>query len=253
MTRNLTNNSAALGPLLEEGAQELGVKLGKEECDLFLAYLGELAEWSRRINLTAIKKETDIVCRHFLDSLSADRFLEDGKRLLDIGSGAGFPGIPLKIVRPSLEVVLIDGVGKKVAFMKNVIRRLGLSGIEAVHGRIEEKGLIERYGGTFDVVLSRAFAELGDYLTLAAPYVKAGGWVIAVKGPRGDRELEAAQSARHNLTLKGVEEVPIPFTERVSHYILFQKGPDSTGNEREPSRKGGHCSTWNTVKTSLQR
>jgi 16S rRNA (guanine527-N7)-methyltransferase len=215
--------------MLESGARQLGIDFGDRESNLFFTYLKELVEWNRKINLTAIRDAKGIVTRHFLDSLAVDGFLHDARSLLDIGSGAGFPGIPLKIVRPSLDVVLLDGVGKKVAFMKNVVRVLSLKGIKAVHGRVEDPSVIAEYREAFDVVVSRAFARLSDFLTVADPYTKEGGLIIAVKGPRGDDELEEGTAPSHNLRLEKAEEVTIPFSRVVSHYFIFRK--DGAGHE----------------------
>ncbi|MCP3678147.1 MAG: 16S rRNA (guanine(527)-N(7))-methyltransferase RsmG, partial [Deltaproteobacteria bacterium] len=147
-----SSDSADLRDMLENGARQLGIDFGGRESDLFFTYLKELTEWSRKMNLTAIRDDRGIVTRHFLDSLAVHRFLGGALSLFDIGSGAGFPGIPLKIVRPSLDVVLLDGVGKKVAFMRNVVRSLGLKGIKAVHGRAEDHSVIGQHREAFDVV-----------------------------------------------------------------------------------------------------
>jgi len=218
-----SSDSAALRDILESGAWELGLDLGDQEVEFFLAYLAELVEWNRKINLTAIRDEEGIIVRHFLDSIAVHTCLGSAETLLDIGAGAGFPGIPLKIVRPSLDVVLLDSVGKKVAFMRNVVRVLGLKGIKAVHGRVEAPDLIAQYRGGFDVVLSRAFAHLNDFLTVAAPYTRDGGRIIAVKGPRGGEELKEGAAPPHDFTLERVEEVAAPFSGVVSHYFIFRK------------------------------
>ncbi|MFQ5329825.1 MAG: 16S rRNA (guanine(527)-N(7))-methyltransferase RsmG [Thermodesulfobacteriota bacterium] len=229
MTIQSSEDSADLRDMLASGARQLGIDLGGQECDCFITCLKELVEWNRKINLTAIGDGKDIVTRHFLDSLAVNMFLDGTASLLDIGSGAGFPGIPLKIVRPALDVVLLDGVGKKVAFMRHIIRTLGLKGIEAVHGRVEDSAVIAQYRGGFDVVVSRAFARLSDFLTLASPYTREGGLIIAVKGPKGDDELEGGKAAPRNLRLEKMEEVTIPFTGVASHYFIFRKeGADRT-------------------------
>jgi 16S rRNA (guanine527-N7)-methyltransferase len=224
-----SSDSADLRDMLESGARQLGIDFGDRESDLFFTYLKELIEWNQKINLTAIRDAKGIVTRHFLDSLAVNGFLHGARSLLDIGSGAGFPGIPLKIVRPSLNVVLLDGVGKKVAFMRNVIRSLGLKGIKAVHGRVEDCSVTAQHSEAFDVVVSRAFARLSDFLTVADPYTKEGGLIIAVKGPRGGDELEEGTAAPHHLRLEKVEEITVPFSGVASHYFLFRK--DSAGHE----------------------
>ena len=138
-----------------------------------MRYLSELKVWNRKINLTGLRDDRDIVIGHFLDSISAARFVPEGARLLDIGSGAGFPGIPIKIVSPLLDVTLLDSAHKKVTFMREVIRALGLGGIAAVWGRAEDEGNgIERRG--FDRVITRAVGPIPGILRLSEPYLAAG-------------------------------------------------------------------------------
>ncbi|MEE9591674.1 MAG: 16S rRNA (guanine(527)-N(7))-methyltransferase RsmG [Thermodesulfobacteriota bacterium] len=208
--------------LLKEGGRELGVAVSDNEIALFLRYLQELKEWGRKINLTAIKDEKEIAVRHFLDSLSVVKSLGDGKSLLDIGSGAGFPGIPLKIARPDLGVVLLDSVGKKVHFMRNVIRALGLRGIEAIHGRAEDRSLLKRFAGSFDIVTSRAFSRLRGFLEVSLPYLKEGGIIIAIKGPKGSSELKDAAELK-NIELIKIDEVILPFSDVTVQHLIFKK------------------------------
>ncbi len=179
--------------LLCEGASLVGVELTSAERDLFMLYLRELKSWNKKINLTGLKSDRDIVTGHFLDSLSAARFVPEGSRLLDIGSGAGFPGIPIKIISESLEVTLLDSVHKKVVFMREVIRALGLGGITAVWGRAEDEGNgIERR--RFQRVITRAVGPIPGILRLSEPYLAAGGGIILMRGQRGGEEWEAALS-----------------------------------------------------------
>ncbi len=157
--------------ILYEGASRLGVDLSGEAAGLFMRYLEELKTWNRKMNLTGLKNDRDIIISHFLDSISAARFVPEGARLLDIGSGAGFPGIPLKIVSPTLTVTLLDASHKKVMFMREIVRELRLEGISAVWGRAEDEGNgIERR--SFDCVISRAVGQVHDILNLSAPYLR---------------------------------------------------------------------------------
>jgi len=125
--------------LLIEGAKAFGIHLDEKAVETFSLFLRELLKWNQRINLTAAKTEEGIILKHFLDSISVHPYLPEYSPILDIGSGAGFPGIPLKMVKPSLEITLIDSVLKKVDFQKHIIRMLGLKGIEAIHGRAQDK------------------------------------------------------------------------------------------------------------------
>lgn len=175
--------------ILYEGASRLGVELSGEAAGLFMRYLEELKTWNRKMNLTGLKNDRDIIINHFLDSISAARFVPEAARLLDIGSGAGFPGIPLKIVSPALTVTLLDSSLKKVMFMREIVRELRLEGISAVWGRAEDEGNgIERR--SFDCVISRAVGRVRDILNLSAPYLRPKGRIILMRGRRGMEEWE---------------------------------------------------------------
>ena len=170
--------------ILVEGARVFGIDLDEKGIEVFELYLRELFKWNQKMNLTAIRTEKGIVLKHFLDSLSVNPYLSGACALLDIGSGAGFPGIPIKIVNPGLEVTLIDSVQKKVAFQRHIIRTLHLTGIEAIHGRVQDPEVTQSLKERFDVVISRAFSDLSTLLMLSQPLLKKGGKVLAMKGKR---------------------------------------------------------------------
>ena len=167
-----------------------------ERAAAFNRYAEMLRERNEKINLTAITESEEVKVKHFLDSCSAAELLPGGASVLDIGSGAGFPGLPLKIVRPDLTVTLLDSVNKKVAFVSDVVAELKLSGVTAVHARIEDFP----HKGEYDAVVSRAVAELSTLAEYALPFVKIGGAFIAYKSEKAESEAEAAASA---ITLLG--------------------------------------------------
>lgn len=167
-----------------------------ERAAAFNRYAEMLRERNEKINLTAITEPEEVKVKHFLDSCSAAELLPGGASVLDIGSGAGFPGLPLKIVRPDLTVTLLDSVNKKVAFVSDVVAELKLSGVTAVHARIEDFP----HKGEYDAVVSRAVAELSTLAEYALPFVKIGGAFIAYKSEKAEAEAEAAASA---ITLLG--------------------------------------------------
>ena len=167
-----------------------------ERAATFNRYAEMLRERNEKINLTAITEPEEVKVKHFLDSCSAAELLPGGASVLDIGSGAGFPGLPLKIVRPDLTVTLLDSVNKKVAFVSDVVAELKLSGVTAVHARIEDFP----HKGEYDAVVSRAVAELSTLAEYALPFVKIGGAFIAYKSEKAESEAEAAASA---ITLLG--------------------------------------------------
>lgn len=207
--------------ILKAGGKELGVVIGDKELFSFLLYLKELKEWNKKINLTAITGDKDIVIRHFFDSLILVPFLSSKETLLDIGSGAGFPGIPLKIVIPDLKVTLMDSVNKKVVFMKHIIRTIGLKNIEAVQGRAEDKETIRKFATCFDVVTSRAFTGLGSFLDMATPYAKKGGILLAVKGPKWMEELKGLKGLKGIKTTQ-IKETSLPFSDITTTVLIFK-------------------------------
>jgi len=210
--------------LLIEGATAFGIHLDEKDVEAFDLYLRELLKWNRKINLTAIRSEKGIVLKHFLDSLTAYSHLSKPSSLLDIGSGAGFPGIPLKMVEPSLEITLIDSVRKKVDFQKHIIRTLGLKGIEAIHGRVQDKEIIQSFGERFDTVISRAFSDLQTLLILSFPFLKKGGVVLAMKGERKGEEIQLLPKGEETrYRLKKTVSFLLPQSPFKRSILLFEK------------------------------
>ena len=202
---------------LVKGGKELGVELTSEQVALFLGYLERIKFWNKRINLTGIEDEERIVINHFLDSITILSFIPEDSKVLDMGSGAGFPGIPLKIVKPSLEVTLIDSVQKKVFFMRDVIRNLGLREIKTICGRAEDlnNGIPRVY---FDFVVSRAVGKIENLLEMGIPYLRKGGKIILMRGKRGleewderkdktGRNIKLLESKKFSLPLSGHQRV----------------------------------------------
>lgn len=182
---------------LRAGAEAIGIAVEDDCLPRYRRYYELLVEWNERFNLTRITSEDDAAVKHLLDSLSALRLSGWGswRSLADVGSGAGFPGIPLKIARPALAVTLIEATAKKVGFLRAVVRELGLEGVEIVHGRGEECGRRTDFRERFDVVTARAVAKLNALAEYCLPLVAVGGQFIAFKGPEGADEADAARGA----------------------------------------------------------
>ena len=161
--------------------------------DRFEIYHRLLAEWNEKMNLTAITDPREVVEKHFADSLAALPYLRPGMRVIDVGTGAGFPGVPLLIMEPNLELTLADSLQKRLTFLDVLLKELGLKA-ELVHGRAEDLGQDRRYRERFDIALSRAVASLPVLLELTTPFVKVGGSAIAYKGDAAE-ELKSAKSA----------------------------------------------------------
>jgi len=210
--------------LLVQGGKTFGIDLDEKAIEAFELYLKELVKWNQKINLTAIRSEKGIVLKHFLDSLSASPHLPKLSSILDIGSGPGFPGIPLKIVEPNLAMTLIDSVRKKVDFQMHIIRMLGLKGIEAIHGRVQDKGILQSLGGRFDITLSRAFSDLRTFLVLSLPLLKEEGMAIAMKGTVDHKEIELlAEAEGAQYRLRKSVPLTLPFSSFKRTILLFQK------------------------------
>jgi 16S rRNA (guanine527-N7)-methyltransferase len=177
------------------GLRQLDLHLSEQQIEQLLRYREELLDWNTRINLTAITDPEEVLIKHFLDSLSLLSIYDSpDTRLLDIGAGAGFPGLPLKIVRPQWRVMLLEATGKKVTFMQHVIETLQLEDVVAVHGRAEELAHRGEYRAAFDVVTARAVASLPALLEYGAPFCRVGGRIILPK--KGDLAQELAQGKR---------------------------------------------------------
>jgi len=198
--------------------------LDEKALKAFDIYLKELLKWNQKINLTAIRSEKGIVLKHFLDSLSVKPYLPEDSSVLDIGSGAGLPGIPLKIVRPALQMTLMDSVRKKVDFQRHIIRMLGLRGTEAIHGRAQDREIVQNLGGRFDITLSRAFSDLRTFLVLSFPFLKGGGTAIAMKGEPDDKEIGLlAEADETPYRLKRAIKLAFPFGHFKRTILLFEK------------------------------
>ncbi len=186
--------------LLKDGAAELGIELDGTALGRFSLFAAELAKWNRKINLTAITASEDVMIKHFLDSLTILARVDLFGRLLDIGSGGGFPGIPLKIAKPELEVVSVDAVEKKILFQRHVARLLNFNGFTAIHARGES--LVGKYPSSFDIIVSRAFTDIVSFVRMVRPLLAAGGRIVAMKGSEGVGEMALCEN---ELSLIGVE------------------------------------------------
>lgn len=193
----------ALRELLRAAVAEYGVTLSQKQCDNFLLYGDLLREWNEKINLTAITKEEEVIVKHFADSLSLQPYLPADKAfsLIDVGTGAGFPGIPLKIVNPSMQLTLLDSLDKRIQFLKHVLSSVGASEYTCLHSRAEDAGKNPLYREQFDVCTARAVAKLPVLLEYCLPFVKVGGMFLAMKGS----DLEELKDAGNALKLLGGE------------------------------------------------
>lgn len=174
---------------------EFDIKINDEQIKSFEKYMNLLLEWNEKINLTAITQPEEIKLKHFVDSLTVLKYINDDDKVIDIGTGAGFPGIPLKIMNKNTKITLLDSLNKRINFLNIVIEKLDLSNIQAIHGRAEEIARNKLYREKYDVAVSRAVANLSTLTEYMLPFVKVGGKCICMKGANVNEELERAQNA----------------------------------------------------------
>ena len=210
--------------LLKDGAARIGISLTQDQMKAFNLYLKELNAWKRNMNLIRRENERDIILKDFIDSMTLVKHLPLGASLVDLGSGAGFPGIPVKIVRADIKVFLLESVQKKVFFLKNVIRVLGLTGIE-VRREKRSNGQQKDSWGEFDFVVSRAFGSLERLSSIGGSLLKKGGILLAMKGKKGKEELA---EGLHFLEDKGwkqafIDQMRLPFLNHDRTLIGLQK------------------------------
>ena len=216
-------DNARFADLLASGCSALGVTVGEDVGPRLQRLMAELLKWNAKVNLTAITAPEEVLEKHFLDSLAVLPEVTGATTLLDLGAGAGFPGLPLKLVMPTLGVTLVDAVGKKVAFIKAAAASLGLTGVRGLHARAEGKPETEGIPRA-QVLIARAFMDLPDWLGLAPAYVEEGGRVVAMLGKaQPDAELQA-RAAERSLRVVSARSYRLPFSGAERQVAVFAKG-----------------------------
>jgi len=210
--------------ILHEHAVNYGIELSQKQIDLFKTYLDELTEWNRKINLTGLSTNEKIINELFLDSLIPGPYLPKKGRLLDVGSGAGFPGIPLKINNPELHVHLLEPNAKKTRFLKHIIRLLGLENIDVLKGRIEKAGDILHPGG-YDIITSRALSGLPQIIDWCAPFLLQEGILVGFLGIEAEDTIQKCQPAlsRHQLGLLNKRSYVLPGKNTKRTTVILKK------------------------------
>lgn len=226
--------------ILNEGCRQLGISLTEEQTEQFMLYYEKLIEVNRVMNLTAITEFKDVMRKHFLDSLTLVKAadIKNVKRVLDLGTGAGFPGIPLKIAFPDTEFVLLDSLNKRVKFLHDIIELCRLKKIQAVHGRAEELAGKKEYRESFDLCVSRAVANLSSLSEYCLPYVEKGGLFVSYKSGNIQEELEAAGYAIQILggRIKDTVKFKLPGSDMDRSLVVIEKIKETPA--RYPRRAG---------------
>ena len=203
--------------------QEKGIELSNTQIAQFKKYFELLVEWNEKMNLTAITDQPSVYLKHFYDSISASFYFDFSKvtTVCDVGAGAGFPSIPIKICFPHLHVTIVDSLNKRITFLNHLSEELHLENVQFVHARAEEFGQNPKYREQFDVVLARAVARLSVLSELCVPLVKQGGYFVALKASAGAEELKDAKKALATLGVKLKEEHNFLLPEENSERILY--------------------------------
>lgn len=211
--------------IINNYSKKINILLNEEQIEKFYKYMNLLIEWNKKINLTAIIEPKEIILKHFIDSLTINKYIKDNSKIADVGTGAGFPGIPLKIIRPDIQLVLVDSLNKRINFLNEVIEQLNLKNIETIHIRIEEFGQNTKYREKFDYSTARAVANLSTLSEYLLPIVKVGGQVICMKGSNIQDEINQSKKALSILggTLNSIEEFKLAETENTRNIILIDK------------------------------
>lgn len=213
--------------LLVDGCSEFGVMLTNTQIDQFIKYFEILVDWNKVMNLTGITEFNEVLVKHFVDSLAVAKILdmENVNSVIDVGTGAGFPGIPLKITFPHMKITLLDSLKKRIGFLDEVIGQLGLKDIETIHGRAEEYAKQKSYRETYDLCVSRAVANLATLTEYCIPYVKVEGKFIPYKSGKIDEELANSEKAVKILggNISDIKKFCLPSSDIERSFIIIDK------------------------------
>lgn len=212
---------------LVQAASEYSLLLTEEQITSFTQYFEMLIEWNEKMNLTAITDPTEVAVKHMIDSLSCydEAIFKKGAKIIDVGTGAGFPGLPLKIFRPDLKLTLFDSLNKRILFLKEVAHKLGINDIEFIHSRAEDGGRNKQHREQYDIVVSRAVARLSVLSELCLPFVTVGGFFIALKGSQYSQEIKESTSALRLLggEIAKIENIKLPGLDDVRAVVYVKK------------------------------
>ncbi|CAG7838951.1 MULTISPECIES: 16S rRNA (guanine(527)-N(7))-methyltransferase RsmG [Clostridium] len=213
--------------ILNVAASSMGLEFNVKKYNQFIEYKDLLKDWNSKVNLTAITEDEEIIKKHFIDSMKIFQFeyLKKANRIIDIGTGGGFPGIPMKIIRPEVKMVLLDSLRKRINVLDDILCKIGIDDVETIHGRAEEFSRNAKYREQFDAVVSRAVANLAALSEFCLPYVKVGGYFVALKGPSVDEEVKIAKKAISILggKLEEIREVEIENSDLKHNLVIIKK------------------------------
>lgn len=209
---------------LKELALTMNIKITDKMLEQFYTYKNLLLEWNEKINLTAITDEKEIIIKHFIDSLTIEKYIPENAKIIDVGTGAGFPGIPIKIVRPDVEVLLLDSLNKRINFLNEVIQKCNLKNIDTIHARAEDAAHNLQYREKYDIATARAVANISTLSELCSPFIKVGGKFLCMKADATE-EMENAKKAIEILKLseEKIDKIILPEINAERTIIVYKK------------------------------
>lgn len=210
---------------IQELSNEIGIVLKEKQISQFYTYLELLLDWNEKMNLTAITVPDEIILKHFIDSMTIAKQIKENAKVIDVGTGAGFPGIPLKIMREDIAVTLLDSLNKRINFLNEVMNQLKLTKIQTIHSRVEEFGQNKKYREKFDYATSRAVANLSTLAEYLIPLVKINGICISMKGSNVEEEIQQSEKAISILggKIETIEKFQLPKSDMDRNIILIRK------------------------------
>lgn len=206
-------------------SKQIGIELSDSDTEKYYNYMILLLEWNKKINLTAITEQNDIILKHYIDSMTVIKYLENGNNIIDVGTGAGFPGIPIAILKKENEITLLDSLNKRIVFLQEIVKKLNLNNVKTVHSRAEEFGKNKTNREFYDIAVSRAVANLSTLVEYLLPLVKIGGKCICMKGSNADEEIENAKFAVKELggKISKVEKMTLPDSDIIRTIVIIDK------------------------------
>lgn len=210
---------------LINNGNKINVDINDGQAKKYYNFMNLLIEWNEKINLTAITDPDEIIIKHFIDSITIEKYIEKNNRIIDVGTGAGFPGIPLSILRDDLDITLMDSLNKRIKFLDEVRELNHLNNISTIHGRAEELGKNKNFREKYDIATSRAVAPLNVLLEYMLPFVKVGGYCICMKGSNVEDEIANSKTALSKLKgkIEKIETFKLPDTEYGRNIIIIKK------------------------------
>lgn len=206
-------------------SKKINVELNKKQIEKYLNYMNLLQEWNKKINLTAITNMNDIILKHFVDSMTILKYIKNEKNLVDVGTGAGFPGVPIAIMKEDMQITLLDSLNKRILFLDDLSKKLNLQNVKTIHGRAEEFGQDKINREKYEIAVSRAVANMSTVVEYLLPLVKIGGMCICMKGSEIQKELDDAKFAIEELggKIEIKEKFYLPNSDMERNIIIIRK------------------------------